>query len=223
MLQLRFSPTLTLAFFIASLIAESPVRAYDIRDPLDIDPVYDPTSAVGPIVSGLIIATSLFLTRAEGIPSPKRAIETRMSLIAGYGHDDADITRGHMGFAWHVRNWLSLGVDGFLAAARGDTERTVGAGGGLFFRWELLHSHRSTFFFEQNGGFVLFESPFPAGGTRLNGQTSYGVGAEISLTPKSHLLFLVGHQHVSNGQRGLQANPAFDGIGIYTGYRFFNE
>lgn len=68
------------------------------------------------------------------------------------------------------------------------------------------------------GSAMLYDRPFPSGGSRYNGMIQAGPSVRTSLDHGRRLAAGVRWTHISNGQ-GLGAhNPSFDGRGIYLQY-----
>ena len=87
-------------------------------------------------------------------------------------------------------------------------------------RLELLNLTNHNFYIETQQGMVFTLEPFPPGGTRWNFLVKYGFGYCINLAAKRYLQFGWRWIHISNGTGLVPTNPAYDGSGIYIGFRF---
>lgn len=62
-------------------------------------------------------------------------------------------------------------------------------------------------------------SPFPAGGTAVNGQAAWGGGVEFEMSDSWSIEAGYRRQHLSNGGGLVEHNPAFDSQGAFIGVR----
>lgn len=119
-----------------------------------------------------------------------------------------------------TRRYLNWGAGFRLNSIYGAGQRTTGLGTFLWFSWHIIHKDRWRLTYDNGVGPNYFIDPFPAGGTRFNFTTHYGL--EIALKLRSRWLSLeLGNVHISNANiRGADRNPALDAIGLQLAYQF---
>lgn len=130
---------------------------------------------------------------------------------------------------YYVLDRIAVGAAGHVVIPRGErivdnnqslSANTVGLGLAGSVRIELLNLHYHNFYIETQQGMVFTLDSFPPGGTRWNFMVKYGLGYTIHLAEKKYLNFGWRWMHISNGTGFVPTNPAYDGNGIYLGFKF---
>lgn len=131
----------------------------------------------------------------------------------------------------YVVNRLSMGLGFSGMIARGTRfvlfepfeSNTVGLGAFGFFRFDVANFSNHNFYIETGFGVLLTANRFPAGGTHLNGSSRHGLGYNVRLRSGQFLFFGYRWLHISNGRGFVPENPAYDGNGIYIGFKFMKD
>ena len=128
----------------------------------------------------------------------------------------------------YILNRLSLNGNAFLSIIRGErivdlvgqNANTLGGGisGGM--RWEIINFSHHNFYIETYQGMIFTFDDFPPGGTSWNFMVRYGLGYNIHLSNKRYLYFGWRWIHISNGKGLIPENPAYDGNGLFIGFKF---
>jgi hypothetical protein len=103
---------------------------------------------------------------------------------------------------------------------KGYPANTIGVGLGASLRIEVLNFSHHLFYVEIHRGMVFTADRFPPGGTQWNFMVKNGLGYTIHLSDKKYLLFGWRWMHISNGTGLVPTNPAYDGNGLYIGFKF---
>lgn len=89
-----------------------------------------------------------------------------------------------------------------------------GIGPLLHARWSPLSLDDLTFSIDANGGIIIHNRDFPAGGDLYNFIWRIGPSISYQIADKHTLIFGFRIMHVSNGQGLTRGNPAYDAAGI---------
>ncbi|MCE7991304.1 MAG: hypothetical protein HEP71_04960 [Roseivirga sp.] len=138
------------------------------------------------------------------------------------------ITQLNTEVSGYILDKLSIGGSLSLSIPRGNRyiifeefeSNTIGLGVTGFARYELLNFHHHNFYLETGYGMLFTAAPFPYGGTHWNFTVRYGMGYNVRLNSGQYLLFGWRWMHISNGTGFVPTNPAYDGNGIYVGFKF---
>lgn len=128
----------------------------------------------------------------------------------------------------YIFDRIALGGAGHVTVTRGNrivdntslSANTVGLGLAGSLRIELLNLSHHNFYIESQQGMVFTIDSFPPGGTPWNFIVKYGLGYTVHLSNKRYLNFGWRWMHISNGTGFVPTNPAYDGNGIYIGFKF---
>ena len=119
-----------------------------------------------------------------------------------------------------TRKYITLGgsFTGYLT--KGSGIETQGIGSSIWFSWHILRKEGFRFSYENGVGPTLFFKDFPAGGTKFNFTSHYGLAFEF-LIQQHWFKIQFTNIHISNaGIKGAERNPALDAIGLQMGYQF---
>lgn len=138
------------------------------------------------------------------------------------------ITQLNTEVSHYAFNRLSIGAGLSLSIPRGSRyiifeefeSNTAGLGITGFGRYELINFQHHNFYLEAGYGMLFTADPFPYGGTHWNFTVRYGLGYNVRLNSGQYLLFGWRWMHISNGTGFVPTNPAYDGNGIYLGFKF---
>lgn len=145
---------------------------------------------------------------------------------------DIDVTMLTVGRAWRFGLGLEVQAIGSAVLARGSTAEPfatepprdsdaegIALGGGL--RWTLLEWAGLSAFAEGSVRFLwTLGTPFPAGGTGVNGFTAWGGGLGYDVGPDLRLEATYHRTHISNGGGIVSWNPAWNGEGVALTLRY---
>ncbi len=131
----------------------------------------------------------------------------------------------------YVFNRLSVSGNVMIAFMRGSRiiafqERrahTVGAGFSGWVRWEVANFDHHNFFIEVGHGMLFTLREFPPGGTKWNFSIRRGFGFNVHLKDNRYLTFGWRWMHLSNGRGFIPENPAYEGNGLYIGFKFAKQ
>ncbi|MFO0581948.1 MAG: acyloxyacyl hydrolase [Anaeromyxobacter sp.] len=87
-------------------------------------------------------------------------------------------------------------------------------------RWHFLRFGESSCAFEFGFGGSRFARPFPPGGTRWNGYSAWGLGADLDVGAGLGVTGGIRFLHHSNGRGLVTDNPAYDGLSLHLGLRY---
>lgn len=134
---------------------------------------------------------------------------------------------------YYILRGLSLNGNAYLFMANGkrileDAQPPVelnsdvqGAGLNGFIRWDVIRISSHSLYLEAGAGMVFTTKNFPPGGTPWNLTRRHGFGMSFRLTQHTRILMGWRSMHISNGKGfGHPQNPAYDGSGLYLGFRF---
>ena len=130
---------------------------------------------------------------------------------------------------YYVLSRVAIGATGLVTIPRGErivddnrslSANTVGVSLAGSLRLELLNLNHHTFYVDTQQGMIFTVDSFPPGGTVWNFMVKYGIGYTVHLSNKKYLSFGWRWMHISNGTGFVPTNPAYDGNGIYLGFKF---
>ena len=132
---------------------------------------------------------------------------------------------------YYLFNRLAIGGNLLVSIPRGEyvkdfvgqSANTVGIGIAGSLRWELLNLLHHNFYIETAQGMLFTANDFPPGGTPWNFSVRYGLGYTVHLSDNRYLVFGWRWMHISNGTGLVPTNPAYDGNGIYIGFKFSKD
>jgi len=147
-------------------------------------------------------------------------------------HRDIDVQVATITVAAHMRHgWefqfdvLALRAHGFRNAPSGDQypqipSNAAALGGGPLARWNFLQFSRFRPFVEAEGDFILFDRPWPTGGTIDDFFLRAGGGVSVRVSDAYWIESSFHYAHISNGSGGgLAGNPTWQGKGIAVSLR----
>lgn len=144
---------------------------------------------------------------------------------------DIDITTLDMAIGWRLVSGIEVRAIASAVVARGERAEPfdpapprdsdaegIALGGGLRYHLELTET--VDLFAEGAIQFMWTAgTPFPAGGTGVNGLTRWGGGVAVDITPRLTVEAAYLRTHVSNGGGMVDWNPAWNGHGLSVGVR----
>ncbi|MFT3917056.1 MAG: acyloxyacyl hydrolase [Anaeromyxobacteraceae bacterium] len=151
------------------------------------------------------------------------------TLAAGWGSgidvnsrlDKLELRAGAMRrFAPSLSAGLELAAVRFEGTRGGVIADATGVTALPLARWHFLRLGESSCAFEFGFGGARFARPFPPGGTRWNGYSAWGLGADLDLGRGVAVAGGVRFLHHSNGRGLVTDNPAYDGLSFHVGLRY---
>lgn len=206
-------------FLLMSTLAEAQ-SDWKIRDPLDLGPIDFGDNKVL-LYNGIGLGISLLLDKENDFKEVRWMTEVHFDYVKEYQRSPlSNLQEFRVRLGRKLRKYLSLGADLSLIRVSDSDILTYGLGSRISFSWYFLNSRNFQFYFDNGVGPNIFLEPFPYGGTHFNFTTFYGLTGAIRLKSGSYLLIGVRNIHISNaGIRGVERNPALDGLGWSIGLR----
>ncbi len=129
---------------------------------------------------------------------------------------------------YYLLNRIAIGGAASVAIPRGErivngsslSANTVGLAIAGSLRIEVLNLSHHSFYLDTQQGMIFTLHSFPPGGTHGNFMVKYGLGYTIHLSHKKYLSFGWRWMHISNGKGLVSSNPAYDGNGLFIGFKF---
>lgn len=155
-----------------------------------------------------------------------------LTTLEHYSSEDNDkpisITQINTEVSYYLLHRLSVGGNLHFSIPRGSryinfiehNANTFGAGFAGSLRWEAINFSHHNFYLETSYGVLYTLEEFPPGGTNWNFSSRYGLGYNIHLSKNRYLFFGWRWMHISNGTGLVPGNPAYDGNGLYLGFKF---
>lgn len=131
----------------------------------------------------------------------------------------------HMRHGWEFQfNGLALRAHGYRTSPSGAPypeipSNAAALGFGPLARWNFLQFSRFRPFLEAGGDFILFDRPWPAGGTINDLFLRAGGGVSVRVSNSYWIESTFHFAHVSNGECFCAGNPAWNGNGLSLGLR----
>ena len=149
-------------------------------------------------------------------------------LNASFVNKPISITQFGTQVDYYLLNRIAIGGASQITIPRGErivdgkglSANTLGLSLAGSLRIEVLNFSHHNFYIETQQGMLFTLDSFPPGGTVWNFMVKYGIGYTIHLNQNKYLNFGWRWVHVSNGTGLVPTNPAYDGNGIYLGFRF---
>ena len=130
---------------------------------------------------------------------------------------------------YYIFDRIALGGAAHIIIPRGErildnnrslSANTLGLGLAGSLRIDVLNLNHHSFYIETQYGMAFTLKSFPPEGTPWNFMVKYGLGYTIHLSSGRFLNFGWRWMHISNGTGFVTTNPAYDGNGIYIGFKF---
>lgn len=204
--------------------AQFPYGDHWYDNPLGFKPLNLHTS-MGFIVPTVAVGACMLLTKKDTSLHNRLSVYNETGLSWGYKYPYTFMPQNNTGINFQLRQFMSIGVEFDICFPRDDFNKTMGFAVRPFARFYPVNKEKWRMYFESGGGFVYLVEEFPKPtdqdnrlGTKLNGITKYGLGAEINFTTSNAIMFGVRHLHMSNGNtRGAERNPSHDSNGFFIG------
>lgn len=120
--------------------------------------------------------------------------------------------------SWPIKKFLRMGGDMKIYGVFDEDIRTGGLGVELTFQWHIYSGRKIRLAYDNGVGPNYFLQAFPAGGTRFNFSTHYGLTIQIRIPGERWVTLGIRNLHVSNADiKGVTRNPALDGLGLIVG------
>lgn len=216
----------TVVLFLTSVSLKAQYSVGDTwyNNPLGFDPINLHTS-MGFIIPAVAVGACLLLTSNDTSLTNRISIYNQSGFSFGYKYPQTFLAKNSTGINYHLRKWMSVGVEVSVCFPRDEFNSTVGISIRPFARFYPVNKETWRIYFESGAGLVYFFDYFPKPtgmdghlGTRLNGIPIYGIGSEINFTESTSIVFGVRHIHVSNGNTsGVERNPSHDSNGFFIG------
>lgn len=210
---------------ILTLCGVGVLRAMDPKNQ-DILSGKVPAQVLGVIVlHGAGLAASLLLTERNYNPTgldlkQDQVFQTAESMFQiQTGRDGVYTIFGSYGVGRMYRPWLAGIMQGSLIEFQGRESRACGVSVEGRARLIFLNLEKISIHYDCGLGVCLTDRDFPAGGTKTNFSSSFGLGSMMKIAPGVSWNLGFRHVHISNGGliAGDERNPGFDSNGIYTG------
>ncbi|MDX2002617.1 MAG: acyloxyacyl hydrolase [Chitinophagales bacterium] len=199
------------------------------QNPLGFSPLNLHTS-MGFFLPAVAVGACLIFTKKDTSLHRKFSVYNETGFSWGYKYPFTFLPQNNTGVNFQLRRWMAVGAElDFYFPKDGFNNNTAGIAIRPYARFFPVNRERWRLYFESGGGLALFYNQFPQPtdkdgrlGTRLNGTTKYGLGAEFNFSPNAAIVFGVRHLHVSNGNtKGVDRNPSHDSNGFFIGAAFW--
>ncbi len=189
--------------------------SWDVKDPLDLD-VVDFADNKLLLYNVLGIGLTLWLSK-DGLTDKNRTF----SEFAFGGWKEYNRAKERSLLFLEVRRGLELrkrlSLGGGIRLIRTETH-LAGLGFSAYFKWSIIKKDKFVLDYDNGVGPNLFLQGYPAGGTKLNFTTHYGLSFTIKTNHANWWVIKVTNIHLSNADiRGRTRNPALDALGISVG------
>ena len=218
-------PVALLLFSAGPARAQFPEGDRWYQNPLGFKPLNLHT-AQGFLVPALAVGVSLLLTEKDRGLTHRLSVHNETGLSWGYKYPRTRLAQNDTGISFRLRRFMSIGVELGAYWPNDDFNRTTGFAVRPFARFYPINNERWRLYFESGGGLIHLNHEFPnptdrdpRRGTRWNGITKYGLGAEVDIGKSMAAAIGIKHTHVSNGNReGVERNPSHDSNGFLLGF-----
>ncbi len=134
----------------------------------------------------------------------------------------SDVFVGHFRVGRQLRRFLVVGGDMGIYKVSDAQVSTFGIGFQLYFQWYIVNRDNWKLYYDNGVGPNVFLEQFPFGGTQFNFSSTYGLHIALRVPEMAWITIGVKNLHISNaGIKGMDRNPALDGLGLSFGYQFY--
>lgn len=197
------------------------------NNPLGFKPL-ELHTAMGFLVPATAVGVTVLLTKKDTSLKHRLTIYNETGLSWGYKYPRTFLPQNNTGINFQLRKYMSVGVEFGIYVANDDFNKTTGFAIRPFARFYPVNKKNWRMYFESGGGFIYLAEEFPKPsdqdnrlGTKWNGVTKYGVGAEVNIGQSYAVMFGARHLHISNGnKKGVERNPSHDSNGFFVGLSY---
>ncbi len=218
---------LSCLLYIAPVHAQFPIGDKWYNNPLGFSPLNLHTS-MSFLLPAAIVGTVSLISKKDTSITNRLNIYNESGTSWGYKFPYTLLSQNNTGVDYQLRKWLSIGTEFSVYFTKDGFNNATGISIRPFARFYAINSSRYRLYFESGGGLIYFFDQFPKAtshdariGTRLNGNTKYGIGGEVSIYRSVSFTAGLRHVHISNGDtKGSGRNPSHDSNGFFLGVTF---